>query len=263
MIEASTVRVFNDIESQDPFARIPKQVLNDDRLSWKAKGLLAYLLGKPKDWQVMVADLINRSKDGKTAIRSGLKELKMFGYAKHACIRKAGQITGWEWHVSNRPQFQNGDETIANNGSEPDLGFPDLDFPDLGFPDLGNRPPTNNELTKNEVTKNEKALPAEAVLWNAKVSGSSLSQVLSCSATRLRHLIARRADPFWTANFPLAVDKVLQSSFCCGAGNTGWKVSFDFMLQPDSVAKIVEGKYADREKPKPAKPQWISGAQQL
>ena len=36
-----------------PFAMIDARALNDPRISWKAKGLHAYLMSKPKDWRVI------------------------------------------------------------------------------------------------------------------------------------------------------------------------------------------------------------------
>jgi len=36
--------------------------INDRELSWKSKGILLYLFSRPENWQVMVADLINKAK---------------------------------------------------------------------------------------------------------------------------------------------------------------------------------------------------------
>lgn len=57
------------------FVMMDKTFLEDDRLSYKAKGLLAYLLSKPDDWKVIVGNLVNSSKDGKASVYAGLKEL--------------------------------------------------------------------------------------------------------------------------------------------------------------------------------------------
>ena len=47
----------------DPFARVKRAMLEASDLSWKAKGILSYLLGKPDNWQLKEADLINRGND--------------------------------------------------------------------------------------------------------------------------------------------------------------------------------------------------------
>ena len=61
---------------------IDKDFLEDERLSFTAKGILTYLLSKPDDCQVTVADLANHSGDGENTIYSGLNELKDYGYIK-------------------------------------------------------------------------------------------------------------------------------------------------------------------------------------
>lgn len=89
----------------DTFARIPLALLADDGLSWNAKGILCYLLGKPPEWKVRVTDIYNHAKDGKRAIRTGLKELREAGYAKLIAVRGGGRITEWQWQIADSPLF--------------------------------------------------------------------------------------------------------------------------------------------------------------
>src|SRR5580698_6204456 len=53
----------------DAFARVSKKLLNDPALSFKAKGVLAYLIGKPENWKLRVSDLENHCNEGKASIR--------------------------------------------------------------------------------------------------------------------------------------------------------------------------------------------------
>ncbi|MDU7472120.1 MAG: helix-turn-helix domain-containing protein [Paenibacillus macerans] len=69
------------------YAIIDPYFLSDERLSWKAKGLLGYLLSKPSNWRVYVSDLVKRSKDGKDAVYSALKELEAAGYIERRQLR--------------------------------------------------------------------------------------------------------------------------------------------------------------------------------
>ena len=87
-----------------PYAMIDSRALNDKRLSWKAKGIIAYLLSKPSDWQVILADLVKHARDGAESVRTGLDELRRFGYAKFAAIRNsAGRLNGTAWTVYECP----------------------------------------------------------------------------------------------------------------------------------------------------------------
>lgn len=87
------------------FVMMDKTFLEDDRLSYKAKGLLAYLLSKPDDWKVIVGNLVNSSKDGKASVYAGLKELKECGYYEKVPVRneQGTRIIRWESTVYEVP----------------------------------------------------------------------------------------------------------------------------------------------------------------
>lgn len=62
------------------FTILPNEALNDERLSWKARGLLAFLLSKPDHWRTTSAHLAKVAPDGRDAVRAGLTELEDAGY---------------------------------------------------------------------------------------------------------------------------------------------------------------------------------------
>lgn len=39
--------------------------------------------------------------------------------------------------------------------------------------------------------------------------------------------------------------RIQKSSFCQGKNDRGWVASFDWFIRPDTVVKIMEGKYDD------------------
>lgn len=87
------------------FVMLDKTFLEDDRLSFKAKGILDYLLSKPDNWKVIVGNLVKYSKDGKSAVYAGLKELKECGYYVKTPIRSEDgrRISRWESTVYEMP----------------------------------------------------------------------------------------------------------------------------------------------------------------
>lgn len=87
------------------FVMLDKTFLEDDRLSFKAKRILAYLLSKPDNWKVIVGNLVKYSKDGKSAVYAGLKELKECGYYVKTPIRSEDgrRISRWESTVYEMP----------------------------------------------------------------------------------------------------------------------------------------------------------------
>jgi uncharacterized protein YdaU (DUF1376 family) len=80
--------------------------------------------------------------------------------------------------------------------------------------------------------------------WN---SIDGVSHAKSMTASRAKALAARSKEPAWTESWQAAAEKVSASSFCRGGGSTGWVADLDWFLKPDTVTKILEGKYDDRQ----------------
>ena len=62
------------------FTTYANEVIRDNRLSYKARGILLELLSRPDNWRVSADALANNGKDGRSAILSGLTELRDLGY---------------------------------------------------------------------------------------------------------------------------------------------------------------------------------------
>jgi len=67
-------------DRENPYVMIDREIFQNSTLSWKAKGLLGYLLSRPDDWIVRMTDLAKQSTDGMAAIRTAVKELEDAGY---------------------------------------------------------------------------------------------------------------------------------------------------------------------------------------
>jgi uncharacterized phage protein (TIGR02220 family) len=91
------------VEKNANYVVMNRTALNDKRLSWKAKGIMAYMLSMPDDWVFYINELTKHSTDGEKAFRSGLKELKENGYVKRKPVREGNKIVGWETIVTEIP----------------------------------------------------------------------------------------------------------------------------------------------------------------
>lgn len=67
-------------KEQIPFTQVANQVLNDPSLSFKAKGIYAYLYSKPEGWDFAIERIAKDSTEGERAVRSGIHELEEQGY---------------------------------------------------------------------------------------------------------------------------------------------------------------------------------------
>lgn len=123
-------------KQKDPFARVPKKLLNDPKLSGLAKWILSYIISKPSGWRVRLKDICNHCADGPSAIRVRLKELRAAGYVKLVQVRTPGQrIKEWVWQASDSPIFK--------------PVIPDSDFPHVEFQHISkNNPKINGNVSR-------------------------------------------------------------------------------------------------------------------
>ena len=64
----------------DQFVQIPNAWMRDNRLSLKARGLLAQIMTHREDWSLSINRLAQDNGEGKHAIRAAIAELEQFGY---------------------------------------------------------------------------------------------------------------------------------------------------------------------------------------
>lgn len=108
-------------------------------------------------------------------------------------------------------------------------------------------PITNNQQpvsSSNEDVSSGDDLTVEDVIsaWNDLAEECGLSKVTKVTETRRRHIKARIAE-YDTEDWSKAMGAIYRSKFLRGENDRGWKADFDFLLQPKSFIKLVEGSY--------------------
>lgn len=87
---------------------IPNDVLEDERLTWEARGLLAFLLSKPDTWNVNREHLATQAPNGVRSVRTILSALEAAGYLVRRRTKGDGGRIVWECLVYDQPQTQPG-----------------------------------------------------------------------------------------------------------------------------------------------------------
>lgn len=98
-------RYINKREHGDLSSLNPSTIFVNNRLSWRAKGLLVFLLGLPEASRDPFRTVLALSSEGATAVRHGIEELRAEGFLKTETTRRCGRIVAWEWHISDMPMF--------------------------------------------------------------------------------------------------------------------------------------------------------------
>ncbi|HDV5785720.1 TPA: replication protein [Legionella pneumophila] len=169
-------------KKQQNFVILDKTCLNDESLSWGAKGLHAYLISLPDNWKVRVSDLKDRARNGRDAVRGLLNELEQYGYIQKAICRddKNGRFGGVEYLVLEVPVTKSQDEnpetenavTVKNEQKKPSPENPSLVIPETRSP-----LPVNPTLINiNRININKLNNKTAAANTNVSVKSSSLDQ---------------------------------------------------------------------------------------
>ena len=121
------------------YAVIPNDALQNHALSFKARGVLAYLLSQPDDWRISSGALARLAvHDGRTSIRTALTELEQANYLHRRKVKdpETGQF-GWHHVLYDQPCARPVENTA-----------PVVTIPDDGKPDVLQT--TNHKSKKNK-----------------------------------------------------------------------------------------------------------------
>lgn len=112
----------------DNFTVLPNALLQDKRLSFKARGILCLMLSLPQNWQTHSSWIQEQGLEGREAVQSALAELEALGYLQRNPEKddQTGRFLGNVWHWNAEPKIQ-----IPADG-KPSDGFPATtkDFPE-------------------------------------------------------------------------------------------------------------------------------------
>lgn len=144
---------------------------------------------------------------------------------------------------------QEGHEVTQNNASNALQGVTECDSvtappspSPLPSPCTPNQPPAPTHPVYISRVREDDRVSEAVDLWNAMASRTGLSRVSKLTEDRRKKIRARLADASWE-QFTEAIAAVERSPFCRGDSTDGWRADFDFLLQPKSFNRLIEGSY--------------------
>lgn len=88
------------VEKRKNYTVMSNHHLQNKKLSLKAKGLMSFMLSLPDDWDYTEMGLVKVLKEGREAIRSGLRELENHHYLiRIKREREAGKFGGYDYEL--------------------------------------------------------------------------------------------------------------------------------------------------------------------
>lgn len=108
-----------------PFTQVPNGLLYDSAISFKAKGIWAYMSAKPEGWNFSANRIAEETKEERKAILAGLKELSEAGYITAKKLHDGRIEYMLHWEIANIHRDKDQIPTSQENGTiEPIISKP-------------------------------------------------------------------------------------------------------------------------------------------
>ena len=146
------------IEKNKDYTVMSNYHLRDKSLSYKAKGLLSFMLSLPEDWDYSLNGLVAISKESKDGIRSILKELQEHHYIEIEKVRGDKGYFEYNYLIYEIPHFRNIEKI------NPGMENPYMDNPDMETTTQIN---TNIINTNKQIDKDDKTISSFFICNNA------------------------------------------------------------------------------------------------
>lgn len=86
------MNIIHHFDYQHSFTMVPNQILRDSRLSWGARGLMAFIVAQKPGHSLSRQELINASPMGRMGVKSLIDELQELGYLEISQSREGGKF---------------------------------------------------------------------------------------------------------------------------------------------------------------------------
>lgn len=120
------------------FTVLPNRALRDPYLSYRARGVLAYVLSMPDNWRTSADTLARQGLEGRDAIRAAINELIRAGYARRVKAQDDRGRYTTELHFYDTPKAVH---ILGKRRAKPEQPTPE-------------KPTSENQASKEELLQN-------------------------------------------------------------------------------------------------------------
>lgn len=214
------------------FAVVSNSVINCKDLSWKAKGLYAYLCSKSDGWTFYMSEIESNGVDGIDKIRTGLQELERSGFLfRHRINDESTGKFHYDYEIFETPSATSPHRDFPHT-ENPNAVNPHAENPILPILDL-----TNTDLTNINSTHSVSFSNTDSIIkyWNQKTGANVLGD------PALDRRVVEAVSQFGIEKVKIGIDKYWRylndDSFYWSKRFT----LFDFLLNKSSsgLAKFI------------------------
>lgn len=239
-------------KSSSNFTHLKNEVLQDGKLSVESLGLLVYLLSMPEDWVIRNIQIQSHFKIGRDKRKRIMAELVKAGYLIRRMKRNQdGSYLEADYMVFDEPQ------DLSTENPPTDYQSPENHTTTKNLENnkgLNNKKHTSKSDFDTCVDENDD-VPAEPEKLEDWEQAYEDYQLLADSTDipKARKLTAKRKSQLkqrikeeGLETWRNALRIVYKSDFLKGKNDSGWCANLDFLLSPNNLNKVLEGKYDNR-----------------
>lgn len=243
--------------------------LREKGMSLKAKGLLTLMLSLPENWDYSISGLASICAENETAIKTGLNELKKFGYLRISKIfpnkKRGNKKIEYVYEIFEKPlkedkrqKEQKTEEQMLESQVVENQGVENLPLESQAVENQGQlntKELNTNKLNTKEVStkeyihvKNEFSQSCEKIKnqWIKIAYEFDLSGKQLKITDKRKRAINNLLKEYSLEEMLRAMGKIRTSNFLQGNNKTGWQISFDWFTNKSNFLKVLEGNYDDK-----------------
>ena len=257
------------VNKTSDYTVISNHHLREKGMSLKAKGLLTLMLSLPENWDYSISGLASICAENETAIKTGLNELKKFGYLRISKIfpnkKRGNKKIEYVYEIFEKPlkedkrqKEQKTEEQTLESQVVENQGVENLPLESQAVENQGQL--NTKELNTNKLNTKEVSTKEYIYVKNKfsrlceeiKTNWIKIAHEYKLSGTQLKITDKRkRAINNLLKEYSLeeviqSMEKIHTSSFLQGNNKTGWQIAFDWFINKSNFLKVLEGNYDDK-----------------